>query len=84
MATLYEVIVGIVAKQTRPGTPTGPTSALYQPGTVTAVNADGTYAITVGGRTVTANPETDLPLAVGQAVYVSEVRNGKPVVHGPR
>lgn len=81
MANLYEVIVAIATRAARRG---GTGDALYQPSTVLDVNTDGTYLVDVGGRSVTANPETDLPLRPGQRVYVSEVRNGKPVVHGPR
>lgn len=33
---------------------------------------------------VVANPETDVPLVPGQAVNVSQVTNGKVVIHGPR
>ena len=84
MADLYAVILGIAAKAQRAGPGGGGGDKLYQPGTVLAVNGDGTYAIDVGGTRVIANPETDLPLVAGQKVYVSEVRNGKPVVHGPR
>jgi hypothetical protein len=40
--------------------------------------------VRLGGATVNANPETDLPLRPGQAVWVSPVRNGRPLVHGPR
>jgi hypothetical protein len=83
MPTLYQVLVDLIAKQHRPGPGTG-ADALYQPGTVVAANADGTYTVDMAGRRVTANPETDQPLQPGQAVYVSEVRNGKPVVHGLR
>lgn len=84
MADLYTVLVELIGKQTRPATGPRGADALYQPGTVLAVNADGTYDIDVGGKRLIANPETDLPLTEGQRVYVSEVRNGKPVVHGPR
>lgn len=81
MANLYETIMGLIDKA---GTRESGGDQLYQPATVTAVNADGTYTVKVGGGTVVANPETDLPLQPGQPVYVSTVRNGKPVVHGPR
>jgi len=78
---LYDTIMGLIEKsQKREGS----SDQLYQPATVAAVNGDGTYSVTVGGETVIANPETDLPLQPGQRVYVSTVRNGKPVVHGPR
>jgi len=81
MANLYAAIVEIVKKE---AARTSGGQALYQPGQVTAVNEDGTYRVDVGGKIMTANPETDLPLSPGAKVYVSTVRNGKPVVHGPR
>jgi membrane protein implicated in regulation of membrane protease activity len=85
MADLYTVLTALIKKQQRPAAGgKAPADALYQPGTVLEVNADGTYAVDVAGRSLVANPETDLPLQKGQRVYVSEVRNGKPVVHGPR
>jgi membrane protein implicated in regulation of membrane protease activity len=83
VANLYDVLVHLMAKpQRRPGA--GGADALYQPGTVLAINADGTYVVDLNGTRVTANPETDYPHTVGQRVNVSEVRNGKPVIHGPR
>lgn len=83
MADLYAVLMEMMKKAAQSG-PAGGASALYQPGTVLTVNKDGTYVVDMGGRRVTANPETDFPFVEGQPVYVSEVRNGKPVVHGPR
>lgn len=85
MADLYSTIMDLIERSARrEGGGSSSGDALYQPASVTAVNGDGTYTVNVGGLTVTANPETDLPLQPGQRVYVSEVRNGKPVVHGPR
>ena len=86
MANLYDVLMALIDKRTKRPAGTAPTTAddLYQAGSVVALNGDGTYEVKVNGRTMTANPETDLPLAVGQNVNVSIVRNGKPVVHGPR
>lgn len=81
MANLYDTIMGLIEKA---GQREGGGDKLYQPATVTAVNADGTYSVNVGGAVVVANPETDLPLTPGARVYVSTVRNGRPVVHGPR
>ena len=81
MANLYAVLVDIIKKETAKA---GGGQALYQPGTVRAVNEDGTYRVDMDGKVVTANPETDLPMQPGQRVYVSSVKNGKPVVHGPR
>lgn len=84
MANLYDVIMSLIEKAQKGGDAAGKNPELYQPGTVVTVNADGTYDVSVGGATMTANPETDLPLTPGQAVFVSPVRNGKPLVHGPR
>ena len=85
MANLYQVLMDLMAKSQgkRDSSPSGG-GELYQPGTVVAVNGDGTYDVSWQGGTVTANPETDLPLSPGQNVYISQVRNGRPVVHGPR
>lgn len=49
-----------------------------------AVNGDGTYLVATPKGQQVMNPETDAPLAPGQAVNFSPVENGKPVVHGPR
>ena len=85
MANLYQVLMDLMAKsQGKRGGGDRAGGELYQPGTVVAVNGDGTYDVSFQGGTVTANPETDLPLSPGQNVYVSQVRNGKPLVHGPR
>lgn len=85
MANLYQVLMDLMAKQQgkRDRGDTGG-GELYLPGTVVAINADGTYQVSFRGATLTATPETDLPLSVGQPVYVSQVRNGRPLVHGPR
>jgi hypothetical protein len=83
--SLYAVLMRLIAKaQTGGGGPGSANGALYQPGHVVAVRADGTYDVRLGGATVNANPETDLPLRPGQPVWVSPVRNGRPLVHGPR
>lgn len=85
MANLHAVLLELIAKAQTGGSRGGPAAgALYQKGTVAAVNADGTYTVRTASGTMVANPETDLPLEAGQAVFVSPVRNGKPVVHGPR
>lgn len=84
MASLYDVIMAMIEKAKKGGAVGAGGDQLYQPGTVVAVNADGTYSVNLGGATVRANPETDLPLRPGQPVWVSPVRNGNPLVHGPR
>lgn len=85
MGDLYATIMALIEKaQTRSTSGATRASDLYQPGEVVAVNSDGTYQVRAFGVVITANPETDLPLQPGQPVYVSAVRNGKPVVHGPR
>lgn len=84
MADLYRVITDLIAKYQRRSAGGEGGAELYQPGVVLAINADGTYEVDMRGRRVTANPETDLPLTVGQPVFISPVKNGRPVVHGPR
>jgi hypothetical protein len=82
--SLYDVLMQLM-KKAQTGSGPGPAKGeLYQPGHVVAVRADGTYDVTLGGATVNATPETDLPLRPGQPVWVSPVRNGRPLVHGPR
>lgn len=87
MASLYDAIMELIEQAQRRGASGGAAGSganLYQRGTVVAVKSDGTYDVSVNGATMNANPETDLPLTPGQPVWVSPVRNGKPLVHGPR
>lgn len=82
MASLYQAIVKIV--QDELAQQPGASKNLYQPATIVGVNSDGTYRVDTPWGEVIANPETDAPLVPLQAVHVSKVENGKPVVHGPR
>ena len=72
-AVLERIVVGLVTQQQ---------PKLYQPDTVKRVNGDGTIT-TTSGRT-THISETDLPVMPKDHVYISQTRDGRIVLNGPR
>lgn len=70
---LERIVRGLVAQS--------PGAKLYEPGTIKAWNADGSYTLTDGR---TGFPETDQPFTPKDHVHVSQTADGRIVINGPR